>query len=496
MEARNFIVSREMLTQNHWILTTMNDIARYEKPPFPAWFTAPFAYVFGLNNVWAYRLPTTIFSILGLVYFFKLIRIWLPKEMAFYSALFLGTSFYFIAIRFEAPSDMFTHVNMIIGLYFLLKHHPRIRLKNMLLGGLFFGLSVLSKGPVSPYAMFLPFIIAYFVSFKIPFKSHLIKVVGFLIVGIIVGGSWYLYVRLADPQTLLEVANKETGNWTSYNTRPFYYYWSFFIQSGIWTIPALISLAYPYFIKRIKHSRLYKFSFVWTMLALLLLSVIPEKKPRYLLPVLFPLALNTYLVVNYLINERHLKISKIFHYLHYSIIMLICVGVIVAPFILNILWTDIWFVHLLMSLMSLTIAFYTFKFLQQQRFKALLWVNVYVILMVTVLGQSVIDVLKSNEDYRSLTEVQIEKIPENRYHYGLLTPEIIWAYGNITSEIQPQKTIERPCQILVTQDHIEAFKSDYPNLTSQVVPDVYDENFFRTGKRKRGRFIVYVYDIK
>lgn len=496
MEARNFIVSREMLTENHWILTTMNGIARYEKPPFPAWFTAPFAYIFGLNNVWAYRLPTSIFSILGIVYFFKLVKIWMPREMAFYSALLLGTSFYFIAIRFEAPSDMYTHVNMIIGLYFLLKHHPRIHFKNILLGGFFFGLSVLSKGPVSPYALFLPFIMAYFISFKIPFKSHLFKIAGFLIVGIILGGSWYLYVRLADPQTLMEVANKETGNWTSYNTRPFYYYWSFFIQSGIWTIPAAIGLAYPYFIKRIKHTRLYKFSFIWTILALVLLSVIPEKKPRYLLPVLFPLAINTYLVIHYLINERHLKISKILHYVHYSVIMAICVGVIVVPFVLNILWTDIWFVHILMSLISIFIAFYTFKFLKQKRFKALLWVNIYVILMMTVLGQSLTNVLKANEDYRSIAELEIEQKSDNSYHYGTLPPEIIWAYGSITTEIKPEMNIEKPSQILVTQEHIDAFKSAYPNLTSQVVPGLYDQNFFRTGKRKRKRFVVYVYHLE
>ena len=35
MEARNFIVAREMLTEGNWLLTTMNDVPRYEKPPFP-----------------------------------------------------------------------------------------------------------------------------------------------------------------------------------------------------------------------------------------------------------------------------------------------------------------------------------------------------------------------------------------------------------------------------------------------------------------------------
>jgi len=34
MEARNFNVAREMLTENNWLLTTMNAIPRYESRPF------------------------------------------------------------------------------------------------------------------------------------------------------------------------------------------------------------------------------------------------------------------------------------------------------------------------------------------------------------------------------------------------------------------------------------------------------------------------------
>lgn len=495
MEARNFIVAREMLTDGHWFLTTMNDIARYEKPPFPAWFTAPFAYVFGLNNVWAYRIPTSIFSILGLVYFFKLIRIWLPKDLAFYAALILGTSFYFIAIRFEAPSDMYTHINMIIGLYFLLKNHPNIHLKNILLGGLFFGLSVLSKGPVSPYTLFLPFILAYFFSFKINFKSHVIKVLGFLMIGLIIGGSWYVYVRFADPEIFLSVASDEAGNWTSYNTRPFYYYWSFFIQSGIWTIPAALGLAYPYFKTRIKHRRFYKFSFLWTILALVLLSIIPEKKPRYLLPVLFPLAFNTVLVINYLLNNKSDKVSKFFHYLHYSVIILVCVGVIVAPFFFNISWEEIWFVYLLISACALVIAYFTFRFLSQQSFKSLFWSNVLVILMITCIGQSKTYIFQKNKNYRYLSSKGIENQDIYTYHYKDLPPEVIWEFGKKTLKWSNDKTLQLPYRLLISKNNLNSFRTEYPQIFEESKVEVFDRNYYRTGPRKHERFITYVFEI-
>ena len=40
MEARNFITAREMVNDGNWLLTTINGLPRYEKPPLPTWLTA------------------------------------------------------------------------------------------------------------------------------------------------------------------------------------------------------------------------------------------------------------------------------------------------------------------------------------------------------------------------------------------------------------------------------------------------------------------------
>ncbi|MDO9039741.1 MAG: glycosyltransferase, partial [Lutibacter sp.] len=60
MEARNFITAREMVQDNNWILTTMNGEARYQKPPLPTWLTAISGIIFGINNVFALRLPAAL----------------------------------------------------------------------------------------------------------------------------------------------------------------------------------------------------------------------------------------------------------------------------------------------------------------------------------------------------------------------------------------------------------------------------------------------------
>lgn len=80
-----------------------------------------------------------------------------------------------------------------------------------------------------------------------------------------------------DYSDVTEITNREAGRWLDYNVRPFYYYWNFFIQSGLWTVLALVSLIYPYLKNRVQNTEVYRFSWLWTIVAVILLSLIPEK---------------------------------------------------------------------------------------------------------------------------------------------------------------------------------------------------------------------------
>ena len=151
----------------------------------------------------------------------------------------------------------------------------------------------MSKGPVSLYALFLPLVLAKaIVSGLRNLKANVGPLSLVLLVGLVTALWWHAYINIVDPENLKAITEKETTNWTNYNVKPFYYYWSFFIQSGLWTIPAVLSLAYPYLKKSVFHGKAYALSFWWTVCAVVLLSLVPEKKPRYLLPVLIPLAFN------------------------------------------------------------------------------------------------------------------------------------------------------------------------------------------------------------
>jgi hypothetical protein len=64
----------------------------------------------------------------------------------------------------------------------------------------------------------------------------------FIFTGLLTGGWWTFMVTYYDPAEFTRIAEVESDRWFNYNVRPFYYYWSFFTQSGIWTIPALMGL--------------------------------------------------------------------------------------------------------------------------------------------------------------------------------------------------------------------------------------------------------------
>lgn len=309
MEARNFITAREMLTDGHWILTTMNGEARYEKPPLPTWITAISASIFGVKSVWAMRFPAVLMvMLLGSMIYALSLKFELPQRQSLLNSLISVTSLYVVLIIFEAPWDIYTHAFMLAGIYFVVKglQNSRVTGKtyHWIGAALGIGASILSKGPVSLYVLFLPFMIAYLAVFRkdIATKNWLPYTLT-LVCGLLIGFSWYLYVRYVDPETFARVATKETGNWSSYNVRPFYYYWSFFIQSGLWTIPAFISLLYPFMKTRVSNLKVYRFTLLWVLCSVVLLSIIPEKKSRYLMPVLIPLALNSGFYISYLVRQ-------------------------------------------------------------------------------------------------------------------------------------------------------------------------------------------------
>jgi len=445
MEARNFITAREMITDGNWILTTMNGEPRYQKPPLPTWLAAISGLLFGAKSILALRLPGILMVIVTGVATFVLSKKMLDNSShAFINALITITSFYVIGIIIEAPWDIFTHGFMLVAILhlFLLFEKQNNYWKHTLLAGVFFGLSILCKGPVSLYVLLLPFLIAYGVSYKYKqFRPKLFSVFSFTIIALLVGGWWFLYVRLEDPETFIKITSKETGNWGSYNVRPFYYYWSFFTQSGLWTIPAFISLLYPFMKSRVSNLKAYRLSFFWTIFAVILLSIIPEKKSRYLMPVLIPLAINTGFYIEYLIRmfkDVKNKKESIPVYFNFGLIAVIGIGFPLIGFGLGPFLTGhILVLYILASIVLISIGILIFINLKRKQLR-----NVFYLCIVFMVGAFVtvlpLSKTQSHSSYNPISNLKFEAEKEEIRVYALnyVSPEMIWQYGDKIPPIQ------------------------------------------------------------
>ncbi len=449
MEARNFVSAREMLTDNNWILTTMNGEARYQKPPLPTWITAFFGMLFGIKSVLALRWPALFFvATIGISTYLLSKKMNLEKSQSLINGFIIISSFYVIGITIEGPWDIYTHGFMLMALYqlFLMFQGKNTSIVRSLLFVLFIAASVLSKGPVSLYVLFLSFVIAYGISYKLKDGVlHFLKLTSLLVFGIVLGGWWYFHIRVADPETFSAIAARETSNWSSYNVRPFYYYWSFFVQSGLWTIPAFISLIYPYMKSRVSNLKAYRFSFLWTVIAVILLSIIPEKKSRYLMPVLIPLAINTGFYIEYLIREfKNLKSKKETIPVYFSFGLIGIIGIlfwIVGFFLFSNLegWILVRFI-----LSSLILAIIGALILHQLKIKVIKNAFYLIIVFMLSVGLFVLPLAKTQtqDNYKPVSELINTEIP--LYSLNNVSPEAIYHYGDKIPKLKTKEGIIIP----------------------------------------------------
>jgi 4-amino-4-deoxy-L-arabinose transferase-like glycosyltransferase len=291
MECRNLVTAREMVYENHWIVTTMNGDLRLEKPPLPTWLTA-LAEIISADNLALQRGMAGLAALLLVFYFYlfaeRVLRIkpWVPT-------LLLCTCYNVILMGRTASWDIYCHAFMMAAIYhFTMGYRAgQCVLHHFVWAGIWTALSILSKGPVSLYALFLPFLCSLHVLNGGTLKGKVGSIVIMCILAIVLGCSWYAYIHWAESDALAYVAQKESGSWLNRNVRPWYYYWKFFLEAGVWSLLLLTATLYPLFDKRAREWREFRFAWLWMILSLVFLSILPEKKSRYLLPILLPACL-------------------------------------------------------------------------------------------------------------------------------------------------------------------------------------------------------------
>lgn len=297
MEARNLTTAREMVSEHNWLQPTLNGELRLEKPPLPTWISAATMLLFGQDDLSLLRLPSALAAMLLVFFLFKLTKELTDDHLLpWLAAGTASTSFYILFMARDSSWDMFCHSFMLGAIWLLHKglKNKEQKISPFIGSAILMELSFLSKGPVSFYALLLPYLAALYLTRKnIQLNFHKKGILTLIFLTLVLISIWPLYVYFSFPDFAASVAVKESTSWISRNVRPIYHYWSFTVQSGIWVLPATISLFLPFLSKRTSGYGNDRFIVFWTLSAIVLLSIIPEKKERYLFPVLIPLSITT-----------------------------------------------------------------------------------------------------------------------------------------------------------------------------------------------------------
>lgn len=263
MEARNFITAREMLTEGNWLSPTMNGKPRLEKPPLPTWITAlSTKYGGGLTDRFAMRFPAAAVATLMVLFFFGLCRqLSREKYLPLLGAAVLATSMLVIQQARTNTWDIYAHAFMVGSIWLLVKGWKSGRWFDFIASGALMGLSILSKGPVAPYAMWLPFMLAYGLGYgTTAFKIYWKQTTVVLLIGLLIGFGWNLYMLAELPNKMEQVLDKETTSWGNRHVRPFYFYLHFALYIGVWSVFMVAAFFYKYAAPRINKWGNYRFT--------------------------------------------------------------------------------------------------------------------------------------------------------------------------------------------------------------------------------------------
>lgn len=292
MESRNIVTAREMVSDGNWLVPTMNGELRLEKPPLPTWVAGIIEEVCP-GSLGAQRAAAGVMGLTWTLFLYLFAKfISRRRDYALLTVMVFLTSYHIVVMGRTATWDIYCHAFMMGGIYFMARglYDERVSgLSHRLwfpAAGLMMGLSFLSKGPVSFYALLLPALIASLCLPRPKMKGKWGWLVLMIVICVVVSSWWYVYLLMFHHDAVTAVINKESGAWSGHNVRPWYYYWRFFSETGVWALLMLASLAVTYWKRTLKDQRTYIFSIAWTLATLVLLSLMPEKKIRYLLPMM------------------------------------------------------------------------------------------------------------------------------------------------------------------------------------------------------------------
>jgi len=336
MEARNLATAQEMVRTGNYIVPTMNGELRLEKPPLPTWIAAGIEHV-SPGNLVAQRYAAGVMGTMMVIFLFLLLsRITRNANIGFLGALVLASSFSVVLMGRTASWDIYCHSFMLGAIYFMVLAFEKngAQWRNFIAAGVFLGLSFLSKGPVSFYALLLPFLISFVIVYRPEMRGKWFPLFMMVLVCLVVSLWWPLYTYTFHGEMFSQVIQKESSSWLNHNVRPWYYYWKFSAEAGIWALFLLTAIVYYFVTRHKEYKKEYGFFLLWFILSIVLLSLIKEKKSRYLLPILISGASVVAFYIYLCFKKPNRNWEKVLFRINGIVIALILLAIPVALYII------------------------------------------------------------------------------------------------------------------------------------------------------------------
>ncbi len=187
--------AREMIVSGDYLTVQVDFEPFPEKPPLFFWIQVLSMKAFGINE-FAARFPNVLCGIVSLMmlYFFgrkiyshRFGLLWILS----YGAAILPF-FFFKSGIIDPWFNLFIFIGVALFIFYLDPEKRRIRLRNLLLSALFFGLAVMTKGPVATLIFLLCFLV-FLVLKRFRISAPIGHVGLFILVLSLVGGSWFVF---------------------------------------------------------------------------------------------------------------------------------------------------------------------------------------------------------------------------------------------------------------------------------------------------------------
>ncbi len=348
MVQRNDFVN--IISRSH---ITLQEFDYLDKPHLLFWLSALSYKIFGISD-WAYRLPSILFSALGVYSTYRLGSLLYNKEVGKNAALFFASSLAIILFNHDVRTDTLLTSFVIFGMWQLAEFVEKEKLRNIILGAAGVALGVASKGMISVLVCGTSIFchIAYLRKWKLLYNwKWLIGLLAFFITLSPVLYCYYLQFDL-HPEKFVNGSYGQSGIkyilWTQSFERlsggratssPEF---SFFYHTMLWAILPWSILVYASVFGRIKRfweiglrstKEIEMLTLGGILIIFHLMSASKFKLPHYL-NILFPLF--AILLASYLYNlqqKRKLKILQKLIWVQYFI-----VGVLVLLTIVLNIW--------------------------------------------------------------------------------------------------------------------------------------------------------------